>query len=93
MSRRSAPQDLVPEIALTRCFNNVFDGSVTTLQRVPSKTRPGGSKTLQPAHVVVAMGTGDAARLSYQGLTPQREELHKKWVTEKGGVHHLRDRR
>lgn len=31
-------------------------------------------------HVIIALGTGDAARLSYDGITPERRFLHNNWI-------------
>ncbi|KAL1510479.1 hypothetical protein AB1Y20_006784 [Prymnesium parvum] len=42
--------------------------------------------TLDASHAVVAMGTGDAARLEYSGITAMRQRLHADWVQEKGGL-------
>lgn len=36
-------------------------------------------------HGIVALGTGDAARLSYTGLSEQRKVLHAKWIRNEGG--------
>lgn len=35
-------------------------------------------------HAIVALGTGDARRLQYSGLTPEREFLHENWVNGEG---------
>merc|ERR1712048_989903 len=45
-------------------------------------TTEGGE--LQAKHAIVALGTGDARRLSYTGLTPERQELHAKWINNVG---------
>jgi monoamine oxidase len=36
-------------------------------------------------HAIIALGTGDAARLSYDGLTPERRFLHNNWIRG-GGI-------
>jgi monoamine oxidase len=36
-------------------------------------------------HGIIALGTGDAARLSYTGLPEQREFLHASWIRNEGG--------
>lgn len=35
-------------------------------------------------HAIVALGTGDARRLAYSGLTPEREQLHASWINNVG---------
>ena len=36
-------------------------------------------------HGIIALGTGDAARLSYTGLPEQRKFLHTNWIPNEGG--------
>lgn len=60
----------------------------TTVQHVAiansSVTITTQDRVIKAKHAIIALGTGDARRLSYSGLTPERKQLHAEWINNVG---------
>ena len=70
-------------------YNTSVESVVNTIKSVvitSSPTDGGGASTVWTAkQAVVAMGTGDAGRLEYKGITDQRQALMDGWIEDAGG--------
>lgn len=69
-------------------YNTSVESVVNTIESVLITSSPisgGDSTTWKAQHAVVAMGTGDAGRLKYKGITDQRQALMDGWIEDKGG--------